>query len=91
MHSGFSAVRNTFGTNFIARYTGNVPVSDAARKEIERLLTIWDESRKATKQRLAGLGEEDEGFLFGKFSIADAFFWPVLWVCLFAVVFHICH
>ncbi len=24
--------------------------------------------------------EKDEGFLFGKFGIVDAFFWPVLWV-----------
>ncbi|CBF89559.1 uncharacterized protein ANIA_00401 [Aspergillus nidulans FGSC A4] len=23
--------------------------------------------------------DQDEGFLFGKFSIADAWFWPVLW------------
>lgn len=80
MHSGFSTVRGTFHTNFLARYTGNVPISDAARKEIERILAIWDEARKSTKERLAVLGEVDEGFLFGAFSIADAFFWPVLWV-----------
>lgn len=80
MHSGFSTVRGTFSTNFLARYTGNVPITDDAWKEIERLLAIWDESRKATKQRLASLGENDEGFLFGTFSVADAFFWPVLWV-----------
>lgn len=82
MHSGFSTVRNTFHTNFLARYTGNVPVTDAARKEIERILAIWDEARKAAKERLAALGEVDKGFLFGGFSIADAFFWPVLWVWL---------
>lgn len=81
IHSGFSAVRGSFPANFIARYTGNVPISDAARKEIERLLAIWDEARKATKHRLESLGEDDGGFLFGKFSIADAFYWPVLWVC----------
>lgn len=75
-----------FSTNFLARYTGNVPITDDARKEIERLLAIWDESRKATKGRLASLGEDDEGFLFGKFSIADAFFWPVLWVRIIAPI-----
>lgn len=61
-------------------------MSDDARKEIERLLAIWDEARRATKQRLASLGEDDEGFLFGKFSIADAFFWPVLWVGCSALI-----
>ncbi|BAE64426.1 unnamed protein product [Aspergillus oryzae RIB40] len=79
MHSGFSTLRNNYGTNFIARYTGNVPVSEQAKKEVERLLVIWDNARRTTKARLAELNERDEGFLFGSFSIADAFFWPVLW------------
>lgn len=80
MHSGFVNVRDLFGTNFLGRYTGNIPVPDAARKEIERIIAIWNSARQITKARLAFLGEPDEGFLFGKFSIADAFFWPVLWV-----------
>ncbi|KAH8704152.1 putative glutathione S transferase [Talaromyces proteolyticus] len=79
MHSGFSAVRGTFGTNFLARYTGNIPIPDNAKREVERILAIWDEARKQTKERLAALGQVDDGFLFGGFSIADAFFWPVLW------------
>ncbi|KAF5866909.1 hypothetical protein ETB97_008714 [Aspergillus alliaceus] len=79
MHSGFWTLRNNYGTNFIARYTGNVPVSEQAKKEVERLLVIWDSARRITKTRLAELNEKDEGFLFGQFSIADAFFWPVLW------------
>ena len=44
------------------------------------MLSLWDTARKGTKERLAALGEADEGFLFGGFSIADAFFWPVLTV-----------
>lgn len=44
------------------------------------MLALWDTARKGTKERLAALGEVDEGFLFGGFSIADAFFWPVLTV-----------
>ncbi|KAL2785399.1 hypothetical protein BJX66DRAFT_315006 [Aspergillus keveii] len=79
MHSGFSVLRNNFGTNFVARYTGNIPVSEKAKEEISYALTIWNSARKATKARLAELNEADEGFLFGGFSIADAFFWPVLW------------
>lgn len=79
MHSGFPTLRGTFSTNFLARYTGDIPITDAARNEIEKMLKLWDTARKGTKERLAALGEADEGFLFGGFSVADAFFWPVLW------------
>ncbi|KAL3476729.1 hypothetical protein BJX99DRAFT_258063 [Aspergillus californicus] len=81
MHSGFATIRNTFHTNFVARYTlaGAVPVPAGAKKEISRLLVIWDSARRATRERLGENKDEDEGFLFGGFSIADAFFWPVLW------------
>lgn len=98
MHSGFPTLRNTFHTNFIARYEGLATVSAGARQEIQRVLRIWDEARRMTRERLGlglGLGpghggkgkgaedeDEDEGFLFGGFSIADAFYWPVLWICL---------
>ncbi|KAH6646575.1 glutamine amidotransferase subunit pdxT [Truncatella angustata] len=79
MHDGFSELRNSYDTNFIARYTGKVPISDAARVEISKMIGIWDRARSHTKQRLQELGQDDAGFLFGNFSIADAFFWPVLW------------
>jgi glutathione S-transferase len=76
MHAGFQEVRNTYGCNFLAQYSGPVPINDKAKKEIERFLTIWGDSRKFTVQRLKKLGkeDEDEGFLFGKFGIADSFF-----------------
>ncbi|KAL4739762.1 hypothetical protein BDV11DRAFT_186974 [Aspergillus similis] len=77
MHSGFVTMRSTFHTNFIAKYTGDIPVSENAKKEIKRIMTIWDNARRVTKERVAQ--DQDEGFLFGKFSIADAWFWPVLW------------
>jgi glutathione S-transferase len=80
MHSGFPALRSTYHTNFLAKYTGAVPHSEAARKEVEKALAIWADARKRTVARLKELGEKDEGFLFGSFSIADSFFWPVLWV-----------
>ncbi|KAI1141799.1 hypothetical protein F5Y05DRAFT_410360 [Hypoxylon sp. FL0543] len=79
MHSGFSVMRNTYASNFLGRYTGKIPISDAAAKEIRRMVDLWSKARADTKRRLHELGEEDEGFLFGSFSIADAFFWPVLW------------
>lgn len=84
MHSGFTALRNEFATNFIARYefAGEVPMSAQAKGECEKMVKLWSETRAATVDRLKALGKEndDEGFLFGKFGIADAFFWPVLWV-----------
>lgn len=80
MHSGFSELRNTCPGNFVAKYTGNVPVSEKARQEAERALSLWHQARTKTAQRLKELGEEDEGYLFGKFGIADAFYWPLLWV-----------
>ncbi|KAI0836358.1 hypothetical protein F5Y06DRAFT_273992 [Hypoxylon sp. FL0890] len=79
MHSGFSVIRNTYASNFLGKYTGNVPISDAAAKEIRKMVELWSKARADTKKRLQELGEEDGGFLFGSFSIADAFFWPVLW------------
>jgi glutathione S-transferase len=80
MHSGFSALRNTYATNFVAKYEGNIPVGEEAKREVGRVLSVWSEARKASVKRLGELGEVDDGFLFGGFSIADAFFWPVLWV-----------
>jgi glutathione S-transferase len=76
MHSGFSELRNKYNTDFVGKYTGAVPVTAQARKEIERALRIWGDAREATAQRL---GEQDQGFLFGSFGIADSFYWPVLW------------
>lgn len=79
MHSGFSELRNTYHTNFLAQYTGDIPITEQGAKDIKRMLTLWGEARLKTASRLRDLGEIDEGYLFGSFSIADAFFWPVLW------------
>ncbi|OTB09306.1 hypothetical protein M426DRAFT_315879 [Hypoxylon sp. CI-4A] len=79
MHSGFNEIRNTYDSNFLGMYTGKIPISDSAAKEIRRMVELWSKVRADTKKRLEELGEGDEGFLFGAFSIADAFFWPVLW------------
>ncbi|KAK6075593.1 glutathione s-transferase [Seiridium cupressi] len=79
IHAGFNEIRNTYPTNFIAKYTGKIPINDAAAKEIAKMNRLWTTARIQTMERLRELGEEDEGFLFGGFSIADAFFWPVLW------------
>ncbi|KAI0007098.1 hypothetical protein F4779DRAFT_619980 [Xylariaceae sp. FL0662B] len=79
MHAGFGEIRNTYHSNFLGRYTGEIPVSEGAAREIRQLVELWSMARARTRARLAELGEEDEGFLFGAFSVADAFFWPVVW------------
>lgn len=84
MHSGFAALRDAYPCNFVAHFSGpGVPFNEVIAKDVSKLLALWSRLRAAAKKRLAVLGEEDEGFLCGSFSIADAFFWPVLWVsCL---------
>lgn len=81
MHSGFGELRNTYHTNFVAKYSGKIRVTEQGAKEIKRVLSLWGEARLRTATRLRELGEVDEGYLFGGFSIADSFFWPILWVC----------
>ena len=88
MHSGFGEIRNTYHTNFVAKYEGGIPITEKAEKEIDRLLALWDQARKLSIARLNVLGEKDEGFLFGRFSIADSFFWPVLWVSIPILLCH---
>ncbi|KAI1109826.1 putative glutathione S transferase [Nemania sp. NC0429] len=82
MHSGFAALRNAYPCDFVARFAGpGIPFDEAIAKDVSKLLALWGRVRAATRRRLAvlGRGAEDEGFLCGGFSIADAFFWPVLW------------
>ncbi|KAF2808310.1 putative glutathione S transferase [Mytilinidion resinicola] len=81
MHSGFVAMRNEFSANFIAKYEGAIPISDAARKNVKRVLEIWGNARRKTIERAneGGSKVKDEGYLCGEFGIVDAFFWPVLW------------
>jgi glutathione S-transferase len=78
MHSEFFVLRNTYDSNFVAKYSGIVPITEEGRKEVERMLQLWGEARTKTVKRLKELGERDEAFLFGGFGIADAFFWPGL-------------
>lgn len=90
MHSGFTELRDTYQTSFVGKYTGAVPITDTARKVVERMLALWADSGLKTAARLRELEQEDGGFLFGGFSIADAFFWPVLWVCIAVLVLPDC-
>ncbi len=69
MHSGFSALRSELPMNCEARF-GPMLLTVATRADIERILEIWRECR----ERHGGSGP----FLFGVFTVADAFFAPVV-------------
>lgn len=67
MVSGFSAMRNELSCHLFGRVTSFNP-SEAARTDIERVFEIWSEKLEAS----------GGPFLFGRFSIADAMYFPVL-------------
>ena len=72
MHSGFFALRNCFGMNIEASLPevgARVLATDAtARAELARMIQLWQDA-------LAASGGP---FLFGEYSIADAYFAPVV-------------
>ncbi len=69
MHSGFGAMRQALPMNVEARLPG-IDLPEAAQQDISRLQAIWHDTR-------AEFGQGGP-FLFGAFSIADAFFAPVV-------------
>lgn len=69
MHAGFQAMRANLNCHFVNRYAGyKIPAE--ARPDVERVQEIWRDCRKKY-----GTGGP---FLFGKFSIADAMYAPVV-------------
>jgi glutathione S-transferase len=69
MHSGFSALRTALPMNCRKRQPSTQLSADVA-KDIARIVSIWRDAR----QQHAAQGD----FLFGKFSIADAMYAPVV-------------
>jgi glutathione S-transferase len=68
MHSGFAGLRSAMSMNIRARLPGRGRTPDA-QADIGRICEIWEDC-------LARFGHHR--FLFGEFSIADAFFAPVV-------------
>ena len=68
MHSGFADMRNELPMNCRRRSETHV-LSAQARRDVERVLAIWRETRHRH-----GAGGD---FLFGAFGIADAMYAPV--------------
>jgi glutathione S-transferase len=69
MHSGFSALREAMPMN--CRAMGRkVTLADAVTADIERIFGIWSECR--------GHFGSGQGWLFERFSVADAMYAPVV-------------
>ncbi len=69
MHSGFSVLRSHLTMNFTAQFPAGTGRNVRVDEEIARILAMWSDARA----RFGSGGP----FLFGAFSIADAFFAPV--------------
>jgi len=74
MHAGFNDLRNACSANFCAQFHPAPELPEGAWTDILRVFELMDTARKLTKQ----LGVQDDGYLLGKVSAADAFYWPVL-------------
>ena len=68
MHSGFTGLRTAMSMNIKGRFPGRGRTADA-QADIGRISEIWEEC-------LSRFGHHQ--FLFGDFSIADAYFAPVV-------------
>jgi len=69
MHSGFAALRDAMPMN--CRAMGRrVPLPDSVTRDIDRIFEIWADCRRR-------YGDEG-GWLFNRFSIADAMYAPVV-------------
>ncbi|HYP97436.1 MAG TPA: glutathione S-transferase [Polyangiaceae bacterium] len=69
MHSSFGTLRDAMPMNIRRRYR-EVPKTPAVRADIARISQMW----RSCLDRFGGNGP----FLFGEFSLADAFFAPVV-------------
>lgn len=69
MHSGFANLRENMPMNCRAKYPGK-GLAPGVQQDIDRITSIWQYSRHNF-----GVGGN---FLFGNFTIADAFFAPVV-------------
>jgi len=70
MHSGFGALRSEFPMNVRSSFPGR-DISAAAQADINRIMAIWRQCR-------GRFGEGNGDFLFGRFTIADAMYAPVV-------------
>ena len=70
MHSSFQALRREFPMN-IRKSLPDRPISAEAQTDIDRIIAIWRQCRER-------FGHGGGDFLFGRFTVADAMFAPVV-------------
>ena len=75
MHSGFAKLRTAMPMNLKFKLKGK-PATPEVQRDIDRVVEIWQEARTQ-------FATADGPWLFGRFSIADAMFAPI--VCRFDV------
>lgn len=73
MHSSFNGVRNEMPMNI--RATAKIKPSVACLADIERIEDIFEQCLNSEQ---ALVENEETGYLFGRFTIADAFYAPVV-------------
>jgi glutathione S-transferase len=69
MHSGFQGLRGAMPMNIRSRYPGK-GLTPESRRDIERVVQLWTSCRSNHGA--------DGALLFGRFSIADAYYAPVV-------------
>ena len=69
MHSGFPDLRRVLGMDIGRRYP-TPQLDDAVQAQVARIIEIW--------QSALARHSKEGGFLFGHFTIADAFYAPVV-------------
>ena len=69
MHSGFADVRDQLTMDF-ARRLPTPSLREETKKQIARIVRAWMDA--------LGKHEGDDGFLFGRFSVADCMYAPVV-------------
>ncbi|MFT5505796.1 MAG: glutathione S-transferase [Gammaproteobacteria bacterium] len=70
MHSGFFALRAELPMN-CRREIAKIDISEDCQLDISRIESLWQHARQYSDQK-------DE-FLFGRYSMADAMFAPIVW------------
>jgi glutathione S-transferase len=73
MHSGFQALRDKMPMNIKGSHPGK-GLTPESQKDIDRIVALWNECR----EKYGEMGGSGGALLFGKFSVADAFFAPVV-------------
>jgi glutathione S-transferase len=77
MHAGFRSLRDAMPMNIRASLPGK-GMSDAVRRDIDRVTALWSDCRGRFGMGGPPVPPSDGALLFGHFTIADAYYAPVV-------------